>query len=89
MLPIYVPPPGFKLDDKKVAKFLGWFLLAHVVLGIVVFFSILLSGCFNPGPPTIIPQGSFPQGVARFDDGKISCYVYYQHAISCVEAGYR
>lgn len=45
----------------------------------LLFFVLFLTGCDQePG------RHDLPRGVSKFNDGFITCYMYYEHGISCL-----
>lgn len=61
-------------------------LIAGVGLWVVAaIVGVAMSGCGYlyiraPGDDT----SKYPLGVKRFDEGNVTCYIYWEHTISCV-----
>lgn len=50
-----------------------------------LFLVFIATGCSQSAEDAKLKPGRYPYGVSRFDDGPISCFVYFDKGISCVK----
>lgn len=48
---------------------------------IILLFALTLSSCCENDGSNI----GLPRGLSKFRDGDYTCYMYYQHSVSCVK----